>query len=414
MTLRLCIGLLLALVLTAPLRAEACSGADSPEGILDIGLSDAPPFVILKEGAPPGGLSVELWQRVEMGLIEDGLISGSRLVRCDAIKDINIALREGSLDMALSPLTVTTERLNIHDMSRQYFLSGLTVARLNSGQIAFDHALDVLASTLFQPGTMQAIILFLLFNLALAALIRLLLQDARGRPEGDGEGRTGVVSAYVDPFLEAIERTLGLKGISNASSKLAGRLLEIFMAIIGAALSAALLGVLTSAFVSAIGQTERLAADDLLDLHVGVVADSSAQDFLTHASGEDDAKTTNCQPLVLAGDTPAGGTETDGSEPGCSTTETITQLVDPLVDGKVDVVLGDWAELTYLSRIGSSAGKIRIEDLVFRNEPLGWGYGKNMTDLSEQIDRALIEKIRSPDWRRLVQQHMGSGSISPD
>ena len=78
------------------------------------------------------------------------------------------------------------------------------------------------------------------------------------------------------------------------------------------------------------------------------------------------------------------------------------------------MVLGDWAELTYLSRIGSSAGKIRIEDLVFRNEPLGWGYSKSISDISDRIDQALIEKIRSPDWRSLVQQHMGDGSISPD
>lgn len=404
MRLWLCTGFLLALALAAPMRAAACSDSDSPAGILDIGLSDAPPFVILKKGVPPGGLSVELWRRVEAGLIEDGLISGSRLVRCDAIKEINIALREGSLDMALSPLTVTTERLDIHDMSRQYFLSGLTVATLNSGQIAFDHALDVLVSTLFRPGTMQAMILFLLFNLVLAILIRWLLRDARARSDADGAARPGAVVVYVDPFLEAIERTLGLKGISDASSNFAGRLLEIFMAIIGAALSAALLGVLTSAFVSAIGQTERLQADDLLEMHVGVVADSSAEDFLIHASGQDDATADICQPL--------GSAKGDGLH--CSTTETITQLVDPLIDGTVDVVLGDWAELTYLSRIGSSAGEIKVEDLVFRNEPLGWGYGRTMTDLVEHIDRELIENIRSPDWRRMVQQHMGSGSISPD
>lgn len=407
----LCTGFLLALAFAAPMRVVACGGTDSPAGILDIGLSDAPPFVILREGTPPGGISVELWRRVEIGLIEEGLIKGSRLVRCDAIKDINIALREGSLDMALSPLTVTTERLQIHDMSRQYFLSGLTVATLHSGQIAFDHALDVLASTLFRPGTMRAIILFLLFNLALAMLIRLLLRDARARRTADGSARDGggLVAAYVDPFLEAIERTLGLKGISDVSSNIAGRLLEIFMAIIGAALSAALLGVLTSAFVSAIGQTERLDPADLLQMRVGVVADSSAQDFLTHASGEDDSTATNCQPL-----TAEEGDETAGSGVGCRTTKTITQLIDPLVDGDVDAVLGDWAELTYLSRIGPSQGKIRIEDLVLRNEPLGWGYGKNMTGLSEKIDGALIDEIRSPGWRRLVQQHMGSGSISPD
>ena len=402
------IGTLLAALAAGPVFAEACGDPNTPETVLDIGVSDAPPFIILQDGAPPSGLSVELWRRVEMQLIEEGAITGSRFVICESIAEQNRALTSGALDVVLSPLTITPERLSLHDMSRQYFLSGLTVAIPDSGEIAFEHALHVLGSTLIQPGTMRAILLFLFLNLVLAILIRWLLHDARGRATGAADDAApGGLVGLVDPYIEAVERTLGLKGIGEAGYNVAGRVLEITMAIIGAVLSAALLGVLTSSFVSAIGQTDRMDVSELVAMRVGVVADSTAETYLmsAHQASGDDLSAT-CRALDDLDGTPTG--------PGCITAHTITELVNPLLDGTVEVVVGDWAELTYLSRLERYAGDIQVEDMVYLNEPLGWGYGRDTPAMVQKIDAALVTITRDPYWRKLVQQHLGEGSISPD
>jgi hypothetical protein len=34
--------------------------------------------------------------------------------------------------------------------------------------------------------------------------------------------------------------------------------------------------------------------------------------------------------------------------------------------------------------------------------------------LRAAVDRALMRRLRSPEWRSLVQEYMGTGSISPE
>ncbi len=85
-----------------------------------------------------------------------------------------------------------------------------------------------------------------------------------------------------------------------------------------------------------------------------------------------------------------------------------------LARGEVDAVLGDWAQLSYLSRLPKYAGQIAVQGATFRLEPYGWGVSARRPDLRAAVDRALMQRLRSPEWRLLVQEYMGSGSISPE
>ena len=82
--------------------------------------------------------------------------------------------------------------------------------------------------------------------------------------------------------------------------------------------------------------------------------------------------------------------------------------------GDVDLVLGDWAQLAYLSRLPEFAGRIAVQSTVFRLEPYGWGVSPRRPELRAAIDRALMARVRSTEWRYVVQEYMGSGSISPE
>jgi ABC-type amino acid transport substrate-binding protein len=98
----------------------------------------------------------------------------------------------------------------------------------------------------------------------------------------------------------------------------------------------------------------------------------------------------------------------------CVTTPTWRDAMDALARGEVDAVLGDWAQLTYLARSGELAGEVTVQQSAFRLEPYGWGVSPRRPALRAAIDRALIARVRSPGWRFVVQEYMGSGSISPD
>ena len=84
-----------------------------------------------------------------------------------------------------------------------------------------------------------------------------------------------------------------------------------------------------------------------------------------------------------------------------------------LANGDVDFVLGDWAQLSYLSRLPDFAGRIAVQSTTFRLEPYGWGISPRRPELRAAIDRELMARIRSTEWRFVVQQYMGSGGISP-
>jgi ABC-type amino acid transport substrate-binding protein len=85
-----------------------------------------------------------------------------------------------------------------------------------------------------------------------------------------------------------------------------------------------------------------------------------------------------------------------------------------LVAGRVELVFGDWAQLSYLARQPAFAGQVSVQSATFRLEPYGWGVSPHRPELRAAIDRALMARVRSTEWRYVVQEYMGSGSISPE
>jgi ABC-type amino acid transport substrate-binding protein len=84
-----------------------------------------------------------------------------------------------------------------------------------------------------------------------------------------------------------------------------------------------------------------------------------------------------------------------------------------LARGEVDLVLGDWAQLSYLARLPAFAGQVDVQSETFRLEPYGWGFTASRPELRAAVDRALMDRIRQPAWRYLVQEYLGDGTISP-
>ncbi len=160
----------------SPLRADCRrSGA----GIdVAIGVREAPPFVTQDAIRGRRGLNFELWSSIERDLQATGRIGKTEFVDCPLGEQLE-ALAAGDLDLVISPLTITAERMERFDFTHQYLSSGITVAQRASGGIDFGYAAGILRATLGREGVPRAILYFLAANLAMATLMALAVHRRR-------------------------------------------------------------------------------------------------------------------------------------------------------------------------------------------------------------------------------------------
>lgn len=400
---------------------------------LTVAIRDSRPFTYSEDGVQKG-FAVDLWNRIA-GPEQIGLDSG--IVAYRNLESQEVALKSGEVDVVISPLTITAKRLDSYDFSQQYLASGLTLAVPSSKAINFEEAKNVVVQTLFQKGVWNALVLFLVFNLVVAYLIRLALRAAN--PDAPPQGRFSAAAGYT---LEAIVRTTGLKGVGDGFNSVAGKLLEIFMAIVGTALSATILGILTSAFVGAIGEASSVPRDRLTEMRLAVLKCSTTQDFLKEqyeALREDASLSAEAFAAVeeriaqLACTEAEAAAEQSGPAEsyahaelpgGAVLTSTWEAAVALLAAEKVDGVLGDWVQITYLVRQSEDWRKaIDVQSKIYRNEPYGWAITRATdaqgcplvsADLKRRIDQQLIKAMRNIAWRDDVAEVLKTDVISPN
>jgi ABC-type amino acid transport substrate-binding protein len=253
----------------------------------------------------------------------------------------------------------------------------------------------------------------------------------RNLPIEVGGGKSGPIRTWMAYTLEAVARTMGLKGVGDGFGTLVGKVFEIFMAVVGTALSAMILGVITSAFVGAIGESPPVAANSLPGMRIATLRCSTAQEFLREQYGEAAARAGGknekryiyqqradwlvCDPVRDNSET-IRDLDADDLKGGVILTGTWEEAVEQLYQGNVDAVMGDWVALSYLSRRAPYEGHLTVQDSVYRNEPYGWAISraKDTDALRRAIDRALIIRMRDTEWRKRIENTLGSGSIAPN
>lgn len=403
--------------------AGACEAPDGDHDLV-VAIRSAEPFTFSGPDGLPRGFAVDLWHSVSTDIDRT-----TAFVVCGSIDEQEAGLRGGTIDVVISPLTITADRMRRYDFSQQYLSSGLTLAVAQSGAIDFEVAIETIVDTIFQPTVARAIILFLLLNLITAFLLRALMRSV---PAGLNEGETaGPIRTWLAYSLEAVARTSGLKGFGDSFATLMGKIFEMVMAVVGTALSAMILGVITSAFVGAIGESPPVASHALPTMKIATLRCSTAQEFLReqYVDASDRMDATNEKKALLdkrsdwlecnASDDHSKSIFTmddDGMAGGVVLTRSWDQAVEQLYTGQVDAVLGDWIALSYLSRRSPYDGNVTVQGSVYRNEPYGWAISRaNESDyLRRAIDSALIVRMRDTEWRKRIENTLGSGAIAPN
>lgn len=383
-------GLVFVALFLAAQASAACIGQD-PEADLKVGIRVSPPFVYIEEIRGLRGLSVDLWKSISEDLEPGRHFKAYEFVECP-LKDQIAALSNGDLDVVISPLTITSERLSSFDFSHQYLSSGLTVARISSGAIHFETAANILKDAAFHDNATVAIGYFVFGNLVLAAIIWALWRNSSYAIPG-----SNAISRAALYFYEASVRTLGFVRVTDKFNTIRGRILEIAMIITGLALSTIVVGVVTSALVGSLGGMSDLNRRDLDGRRIATLADSTGAIFVESLPG----RSGSCVSADRA-----------TAEDGCLTYATWTDTAQALADGEVDVVIGDWIQLSYLERNDELGLDIRVQATTFFSEPYGWGFSPDKNDLRKAVDLQLLDRTRSEAWRGMVQEYIGQGSIS--
>lgn len=421
----------LVLLLAGPAASESEARCPQPDGPVDlvVAMREAPPFIVEDTIRGQRGFAFDVWASVEKELRAAGLVGSSALVTCPLGAQL-AGLADGSVDVVISPLTITSDRLASFDFSHQYLSSGTTVAQRASSAINFRYAADILRQTLGHPSVQVAIAVFLAANLLLAGLMSWALRQHSDFSEISREPRPVRMLRY---GVEAVIRTIGLRGLGDGLRATSTTMLEIFMAVVGTILSATIFGMLTSALVGSIGGSRTVTLAELPVLRVATLAQSTSAQFLDGLARQAAAEEGTPRTLKLSlarrkadsapaldGASGAGAghclpPEAASATDLCLAMPSWEAAMNALAAGQVDAVFGDWAQLSYLARLPAYSDALTVQDTAFWNEPYGWGLSRDLApEIRTAIDRALIRRLRSPEWRVLVQEYMGDGAISPN
>jgi polar amino acid transport system substrate-binding protein len=352
------VAVLLAVTL---LVTSGAAGAKGPPGrTLVVGTKEAPPFSMKGEDGSWTGISIDLWREIaaELNLPFEfretdlpGLLKG---------------VADGSLDLAVAALTVTSEREKILDFTHPFFHTGLGIAVPHKTRKPW---LAVFRSffTFPVPHLIGGLFLFLI-------LIGFLIWrfEHKTNPSQFGHGTKEGIGAGI--WWSAVTLTTVGYG-DKAPVTLMGRILALFWMIIGIAVVAVLTAHITSNLTLTQLATPVKGVEDLIRLRVGSVAETTSSLFLKQ----------NQIPFY-----------------SYKTTSEGLRAVD---EGKIDALVHDKPILLYLIR-HAYPGNLEVLPVTFLPQDYGFALPQK-SPLREPINCALLEIIDSPAWQGTLAGYLG-------
>ncbi len=363
------------------LFAQCVDPASIPEGVLRIAVRHAPPFVYeamnpLSEEVQLEGIGIDYWQEV-----------ASRLqvpyqYVCLSLSQTLTALTDGSIDIAVSPLTITREREKIFDFSHQYFNSGLVFASSPAeSNFDFEQAFNTLSNA-FASNNM--LYLFIIFAVLLCILVLLAIKNIHqyvAMPAMKDKSRVAMVAHVV---LYSLLNISGIRKDVFGFSSVAMQFFSVIVLLFGITVSASLFSMLTAALTQSVSPQKDFSIQTMDQYHVSTLQGSTAERFLLESKK---------QPFSL------------------ELTDTWQDALSQVARGERDLVIGDWVQLVYLSQKPHLRNQITVHNQSFKFEPYGWGLTTNHP-IKDVVNQELIGLLRQPLGTEIVKHYIGDQQIS--
>jgi len=253
--------LLVCLALTTALLAQEDQASSRS---LDVGVYRSPPFVFA-QGAGYSGMAIELWEQVASRL---GVSSSYR--EFDNYADLVAATADGTIDVAVTNLTITEDRAQIVDFTQPWFDAGLRVMVHTQAGSSFA---DIISDLDDAGHLMNYAWLALVILLATAALT---IFDRRFDPDFPNRWREGLAESFYHVMSIA---TSGKTSRKNLFGWL-GRIWQAIWMVIGIAVIAYVTSSVTSVMTASHLTNQINSVADLQGKIVGVRAGSIAEAYM--------------------------------------------------------------------------------------------------------------------------------------
>ena len=350
----------LAFLMTLNTISMKAHGQTLPSHTLIVGTKEAPPFAIKNQKGIWTGISIDLWHKIatdlkisyqfkEMDL--GGLLDG---------------VANGSLDVAISALTVTTEREKLFDFSHPYYVTGLGIAVASTSKSPWLAVLKRFFSLQFLAFVVSLTVLLL----ALGTLVWW-FEHKRNPQQFGGKLSEGIGSGF---WWSAV--TMTTVGYGDKAPVTAGGRLVALIWMFGAI-------ILISSFTAAITSTltvTKLASPvhgpgDLPGVIVGTVAHTTSESYLRDHRISFRSYKTAVEGLLALG------------------------------DDSIEAFVYDEPILRYLVN-KSFKGTLRVLNATFERQYYGIALPQG-SPLRESINRVLLEKIRVTEWQNTLYKYLG-------
>ena len=231
-----------------------------------VGTHAAPPFVIKSDDGEWSGLAIDLWRN-----IADRHQLRYRIVERPNVPALLDGLRAGDLDILVSPLTVTAARERDFDFTSSFYSTGLGIAVIAGGALSWRPVISALMSFSFLQAILALVGLALVFGLVVW------LFERRHNEQFGGTAVRGLSSSVWWTTVAMTQRGAGMSGPRTMPGRAVAMVWMVGSIIAIAVFTASITSALTVRHLE--GSVHSVT--DLVDVRVGVVAGTSAQDALT-------------------------------------------------------------------------------------------------------------------------------------
>ncbi len=343
----------LLLLFTLPLGANTMD-------TLVVGYKISPPFVTTSNGQPVGP-SVWLWEQIAE---ENDLNFKYVQLPLDSLLG---SLSNGTIDIGISPLTVTSERAARFDFSFPYFIahSSLMQREYSALRQAFDFVRSFFSLNFFRAlGALAFIILVF-------GLLVWLFERHENKQEF-GKGIHGLWSGF---WWSAV--TMTTVGYGDKSPRTTGgrivALVWMFTAII--IISGFTAGIASALTINQIGSSTS-SIEDFKEKKLGTIANSGTDEWLQNNFF------TNRM-----------------------TTQQMPELIEALEKKQIDAIAYDRPILREITK-ADSLQDFMLSDVKFNPQFYALGINKKLSgELKDKINMTLLENIEKMEWRIVVSEH---------
>lgn len=350
-------SLLLVILLTITLF-----GQERSSNSLLIGTKISNPFCIKTADGSWSGISFELWQNISDKLHYEYTIKEYDL------EGLLQALEDGEIDVAVSSLSVTSERQKTIDFTQPYFVTGLSIAtHYQTRQNIFSVFLNFFSFEFLEVIVSLGILLFIV------GILIWFFERRKNAEQFSPEAKSGLGSGF---WWAAVTMTTVGYG-DKAPVSFGGRIIGLIWMFAGIIMISSFTASMTTALTVSQLDSQIKNIHDLYDVRVGTVSSSYSEAFL----------------------------EKKGI-PGIGYT-TLEEAFDALKQRKLDAVIYDTPMLRYLIHKGNLSESIKT--IAIDSEPNYFAFALPLhSPLRIEMNSTIMQEISKEEWKQLLKNYLGN------